>query len=131
MIALTTEQTISLLVVLVVGSGTGGIVGGLLTLKKIHLDKADSAGKHEVDLQAVDVEQFKALFPGGLGDAVEHWRDEAKALYVEVDQLRNQRSKDHEEIIELKSNLADTRLELARAKTRISKLETERRTSDE
>jgi chromosome segregation ATPase len=101
------------------------------------MEKALARTKSYVDLQSVDVEQFKALFPGGLGDAVEHWRDEARGLYTEVDQLRDQRGKDHDEIINLRSDLnitnrkleftkrelATTREELAAAKERIKHLE--------
>lgn len=128
-----TVTTIGVLVAIVVGSGTGGIIGAIITVKRFHLERQDSEVKQRVDLQSVDVEQFKALFPGGLGDAVEHWRDEAKELYVEVDQLREQRRNDHDEILRLKSELAGTKRELAStqrklesATARITQLESER-----
>jgi chromosome segregation ATPase len=113
MLGADTVTTITLLAALVIGSGTGGVVGAVLTVKRFQVERQDSEVKRKVDLQSVDVEQFKAMFPGGLGDAVEHWRDEARSLYVEVDELREQRGRDHDQIIQLKSELAQTKRELA------------------
>lgn len=141
-------------VALVVGSGTGGIIGGVIALKRFKLERQAAAVNGTVSLRTVDVEQFKAMFPGGLGDAVEHWREEAKGLYVEVDELRKQRQIDHETILQLTTQrqadhdtivqlttdlaatqvqlaattaqLTTTKVELEQAKSRISHLETDR-----
>lgn len=124
---------VTVLVGLVIGSGTGGLIGALLMVKRYRMERDASQTQQKVSLQAVDVEQFKALFPGGLGDAVEHWREEARELYQEVDQLREQRENDRAEIARLRTELATTKQELAttqreleHATTRITQLESER-----
>lgn len=127
-----TISVITALVALAVGSGGGGIVGSFIMVKRYQVEKMTAQQRSQVDLQAVDVEQFKALFPGGLGEAVEHWRDEARTLYTEVEELREQRGRDHEEIVNLKADLRITnrkleytKNELNRAKSRIAHLEGE------
>lgn len=126
----TAQPLLTTLVLLVIGSGTGGIIGAIVTWKRFKVEQQTSVVQNKVDLQYVDVEQFKAMFPGGLGDAVEHWRDEAKGLYIEVDDLREQRVSDHDEIRLLKLELASTKRQLdhtvaalARAESRIRILE--------
>lgn len=125
-----TMTIIAALVALVVGSSGGGIFGSYVMFKRLRIEKQQSETQVKVDLAGIPVEQFKAMFPGGLGDAVEHWRDEAKALYVEVDELREQRKTDHEEILNLRSDLKitnrkleHTKRELDRAEARIAELE--------
>lgn len=125
-----TITIITALVALVVGSSGGGIFGSFVMFRKLKIEKEQTNTKTKVDLAGIPVEQFKAMFPGGLGDAVEHWRDEAKDLYIEVDTLREQRAADHEELRNLRSDLKitnrkleHTKGELARAKERIAELE--------
>lgn len=128
-----TMTVITAMVALAVGSGGGGLLGALVMWKRFRVEQTQAETKNKVDLQSVDVDQFRALFPGGLGEAVEHWRDEARSLYVEVDELRDQHGKDHEDIVNLRSDLRvtnrkleATKKELDRAKVRIAQLESER-----
>lgn len=108
---------------IVIGSGTGGLIGAVITWRRFKLEQKSTEVKNRVDLQHVDVEQFKAMFPGGLGDAVEHWRDEAKGLYVEVDDLRGQRQADRDEIRALKRELATTQRQLEHTVTALHEAE--------
>lgn len=134
---ITETNTVSIIVILVgivIGSGGGGLIGAIIIVRRFQLEKSRTQVVNQVDLQAVDVEQFKAMFPGGLGEAVEHWRDEARGLYVEVDQLRDQRGIDHDQILTLQSELRTTRRELSqtkrnleRANDRITQLESQRK----
>lgn len=111
------------LVALAVGSGTGGIVGGVMMIRRFKLEqlaaeeaaRAAEAQEH-IGLREVDVEHFKAMFPGGLGDAVEHWRDEAKKLMGEVHSLRQIEQINYEEILVLRTEHDRTKSELGRTK---------------
>lgn len=109
-------EVLIVLVGMAIGSGAGGIAGTILTFKKFKVEKEQALKDQSLRSQSVDVEQFKAMFPGGLGDAVEHWRDEAKELYAEVDTLRDKRTKDHSQIQLLK-------YDLSRATAKVAKLE--------
>ena len=120
MILAAASDNITTLVIIVIGSGTGGIFGAFFTLKKYQLEKKQAVDNRAVSLRTVDVDQFKAMFPGGLGDAVEHWRDEAKGLYVEVDELRKQRQADHDQIMSLQAQLTATQAELTATKRELS-----------
>lgn len=129
-----TIEIVGVLAALALGSGTGGILGAILALKRIRIETKTAETQQVATLREVDVEQFKALFPGGLGDAVEHWREEAKALYDEVEKLRIQRQQDHAEINRLQDELLATQhqldstiKELKRANDRIGELESHER----
>ena len=114
---------LTLLVGIALGSGTGGVVGAYLSWKRLKLDIEAAKAETQASLKSIEVDQFKAMFPGGLGDAVEHWRDEARELYIEVDQLRNQRVKDHQEILKLRLDLNRTQSKLSEAERKIQHLE--------
>lgn len=120
-----TINVLAILATIAIGSGTGGIIGAIVTLRRFRIEQEESRTNQQVSIQSVDVEQFKALFPGGLGDAVEHWRDEAKKLYEEVDKLRTTEKDNHDQILTLRTELAETKRDLAKANRRIAHLESE------
>lgn len=114
------------LVVLAVGSGGGGIVGAFLMVRKSKMDQAAQVSSADVGRRSTDSEQFKALFPGGLGEAVTVFQEQARDLYEEVSALRERESKNHTENLKLRTELAIVKADLVRAERRIAHLEAER-----
>lgn len=121
---------IAALAALAIGSGTGGIIGAIIAWKKLQTEG-------QVGLKSVDVEKFKAEFPGGLEDIIDHWREQAqlvtkesKELRDEVKALRDKEEEDESQIRNLKRQLANTQRQLekterdlGRATERIAQLE--------
>jgi predicted acylesterase/phospholipase RssA len=121
-----TISVLMLIVALVVGTSAGGLTGFVIALRQTKIEKQRADQDGSLGLREVDVEQFKALFPGGLGDAVEHWRDEAKELYVEVDELRTQNREQLLRIATVEEENVRLQGKLSRAESRIERLERER-----
>jgi predicted nucleic acid-binding Zn-ribbon protein len=117
-----TVTVLMLFVTLIVGTSAGGLTGFIIALRQSKIDKQRADQDGSLGLREVDVEQFKALFPGGLGDAVEHWREEAKELYVEVDTLRNQNRDQGNQIGTLQQDIIVLEGKLSRAESKIAKL---------
>jgi len=128
-----TITVLTALVALAIGSGTGGIVGAVIMVRRFKVEQEAAKTQGHIGLREVDVEQFKAMFPGGLGDAVEHWRNEAKNMMTEVTSLREIERQNYGEILILqteldrtKASLKRTQKDLERANGRIEHLEQER-----
>lgn len=128
-----TITVLTALVALAIGSGTGGIVGAVIMVRRFKVEQEAAKTQGRIGLREIDVEQFKAMFPGGLGDAVEHWRNEAKNLMTEVTSLREIERQNYGEILILqteldrtKASLKRTQKDLERANGRIEHLEKER-----
>lgn len=115
-----TAALLTILAGVAVGSGGGGIIGAVVTLKRLKLEQRQSEQQGKMLLRDADVEQFRALFPAGLGDAVEHWRDEARELYKEVDRLREIERANYDEILILRTELDRTKAQLDRTKAELA-----------
>jgi predicted RNase H-like nuclease (RuvC/YqgF family) len=110
---------------LALGSGGGGIVGAIIMFRRFRLEQSESSTKQTVGLKEVEVAQFEALFPGGLGDALKHWKEEALELYDVVDKLRKEHEATKKELAVTQIELRVCRRDLTRATRRIRHLEEE------
>jgi peptidoglycan hydrolase CwlO-like protein len=127
-----TATILSILGVIALGTGGGGILGAIIMFRRFRLEASEAATKERVSLAQVDVQQFEALFPDGPWDAIKHWKEEATDLYAVTAALRKELDTTKTELRETKAELRQTRAELvvaqtdlATAKERITHLEQE------
>jgi hypothetical protein len=104
------------LVALTIGGGGGGLIGALVMWRK-------SKSEMLVAERTTVTEQFNTLFPAGLGEAVEVYRNLSADLTRQLDEVRAKEAELHAENRRLSIELEAVKGKLARAERRIEHLE--------